>query len=361
MNTADDLGGGEERTALAETVRAVLHRHPGSQDPWPVLCEQVGVAALAVPEAYGGAGAGVAELAVVARELGRELVACPFLGSSVLTTLAVLEAGDAAACARLLSALAAGTATGALAWTPAEGRWCTDEVGYVATVSGEQCTVDGSAHYVLDGAVADVLLVLAETGDGLALVEVDPAQSGVRRVSTPAMDQTLALASVELTRATGRRVGIGDVRPALRRVRDLTCAVLAAEQAGAAARALEITVAYALEREQFGRPIGSFQALKHRMADLHVLVEAARSAAEAAVEPGADLARMSAVAKVWCSRALSEVASEMIQLHGGIGITWAHPAHRYFKRAHASTELFGPPRQHLASLWQITGANPSHP
>lgn len=354
MNTVDGGGVTAERTVLGETVRAVLHRHPGA-DPWPVLCEQVGVAALAIPEVYGGAGAGLAELAVVARELGRELVSCPFLGSAVLTTLAVLEVGDSADCARLLPALAEGTVTGALGWTPAEGRWRTDEVGCAATESGDRWQVDGSAHYVLDGDTADVLLVLAETSDGLALVELDPAQAGVRRISTPAMDRTRPLARIDVSGATGRRVGSGDARSALRRVRDRTCAVLAAEQAGAAAKALEITVAYTLEREQFGRLIGSFQALKHRMADLHVLVETARSAAEAAVDPGADLARMAVVAKAWCSRALSAVTAEMIQLHGGIGITWEHPAHHYFKRAHGSAELFGPPHQHLARLGRMAG------
>ncbi|SFB45985.1 hypothetical protein SAMN05216266_112130 [Amycolatopsis marina] len=349
--TADSLA---ERAALGETVRAVLRRHADT-DPWPVLCAQVGVAALAVPEAYGGAGAGVPELAVVARELGRELVACPFLGSSVLTTLAILEAGNPTDHSRLLPGLAEGTSTAALAWTSAAGRWCPEEVACAVTASGDRCTVDGSAHYVLDGDTADLLLVFADTGHGLALVEVDPDQRGVRRAGTPAMDQSRSFARVDLTRAAGRRLGSGDARPGLRHVRDLACAVLAAEQAGAAARALEITVAYSLEREQFGRPIGGFQALKHRMADLHVLVETARSAAEAAAEPGPHQSRMAAVAKAWCSRALSEVTAEMIQLHGGIGITWEHPAHRYFKRAHGSAELFGPPHQHLARLGRMAG------
>ena len=345
---------GTERDALAETVRAVLRRHADT-DPWSVLCEQVGVAALAIPEEHGGAGGGVAELAVVARELGRELVGCPFLGSSVLTTLAILETGDTQDHSRLLPGLAEGSVVGALAWTSATGRWCPDEVACTATASTDRSIVDGTAHYVLHGDSAGLLLVLAETGDGLALIEVDPAQSGVRVSGTPAMDRSRSFARIELTQATGRRVGPGDARAALRQVRDLSCAVLAAEQAGAAAKALEITVAYSLEREQFGRPIGGFQALKHRMADLHVLVETAWSAAEAAAEPGPDQARLAAVAKAWCSRALSEVAAEMIQLHGGIGITWEHPAHRYFKRAHSSAELFGPPHQHLARLAEMAG------
>ena len=132
----------------------------------------------------------------------------------------------------------------------------------------------------------------------------------------------------------------------LGRVRDVACAVLAAEQAGAAARALELTVEYTLRREQFGRPIGSFQALKHRMADVHVLVETARSAAYAA--PASS--RLAAVAKVHCGEAFATVAAEMIQLHGGIAVTWEHPAHRYLKRAHASGQLFGPPQHHLARV-----------
>jgi alkylation response protein AidB-like acyl-CoA dehydrogenase len=163
------------------------------------------------------------------------------------------------------------------------------------------------------------------------------------------MDETRRLAEVQLIGASARRVGIGNFRPGLRRVRDAGCAVLAAEQAGAAARALEITVEYTKRRRQFGRAIGGFQALKHRMADMYVQVETARSTAYAE----GDSEWMAAVAKTYCSEAFCAVAGEMIQLHGGIGITWEHGAHRYFKRAHSSAQLFGQPHEYLNSLRKV--------
>jgi alkylation response protein AidB-like acyl-CoA dehydrogenase len=330
----------DEQEALRETVRAVAERHP---DPWKVLCDQVGVAGLAVSDAYGGLGAGLREWQVVAEELGRTLVPTPFLGSAVLATQVLLEAGDHEAAARLLPRLAEGSVA-ALAWTPQRGTWDPDEVA----CSAHDSTLDGHAHYVLDGASADVLLVVAETGQGLGLFELDP--QAARIVPSTTMDETRDLAEVELEHTPATRIGTGDFRAGLRRVRDLACAVLAAEQAGAAARALAITVAYSKQREQFGRPIGGFQALKHRMADLYVLVETARSAAYAASEPGVDVSRLAAVAKAYCSEALSTVAAEMIQLHGGIAITWEHEAHRFFKRAHGTTHLFGQPHHHLPRI-----------
>lgn len=339
----------EEQQELATTVRDLVQNTP-PEHAWSLLCEQVGIAGLAIPESYQGAGAGAAELAVVAAELGRELTPSCLLGSAVLGTQALLESGDEAACSRLLPALAEGTSVAALAWVDTDGRWDPDTAACVA--DGE--VLNGTAHYVLDGDTADVLLVVARIGEELGLFEVDPTASGVQRVHTPTMDTTRRLATVTLNSVQANRVGEADFRPALRRIRDLGCAILAAEQAGAASRALEITVAYTKEREQFGRPIGSFQALKHRMADMYLLAETAHSAALAAVEFTEDRSRLAAAAKAYCSEALSTIAGEMIQLHGGIGITWEHSAHRYFKRAHASAQLFGRPHEHLERLLQTT-------
>ncbi|UMP04096.1 acyl-CoA dehydrogenase family protein [Amycolatopsis sp. EV170708-02-1] len=313
-----------EQDALRDSVRKLLDREA---DPWPELCEQIGVAALAVPERFGGLGAGTAELQVVAEELGRVLADVPFLGSAVLAVHAVLATGNDEACERLLPRLAEGT-VGAVAWTGADGRWDTSACRVVGSA------LEGEAHYVLHGDEAEILLVVA----GGSLYEVSDA----RRVRTPAMDETRRLARVSFERAPARLLGPVD----LGALRDVACAVLAAEQAGAAARAFELTVEYSKQRHQFGRPIGGFQALKHRMADLHVLVETARSAAYAAPESS----RLAAVAKVHCSEALATVAGEMIQLHGGIAITWEHPAHRYFKRAHGAAQLFGSPGEHLARV-----------
>ena len=325
-----------EQLALRDSVRALLTKHsnvraaieePDGYDTalWAKLCGEVGVAGLAIPEEHGGSGAGLAETHVVLAELGRTLTPAPLL-SSTLASQAVLATGNQKACARLLPRIAQG-AVAALVWP------------WEAEIAG----LTGTAHYVVDGDLAEVLLVV----DGNSLYEVDPHQPGVTREHTPTMDLTRRLATVRLDHAQGHRLGPWDPE-----VRDLACAALAAEQVGAAQRALELTVEHTKTRVQFGKPIGSFQALKHRMADLHALVETARSAAGAATdEIGA------AVAKVYCSEAFQEVAAEMIQLHGGIAITWEHDAHLYFKRAHGSAQLFGSPQQHVTRLSRLRAAS----
>jgi alkylation response protein AidB-like acyl-CoA dehydrogenase len=311
---------------------------------WGRLCREVGVAGLGIPGRYGGAGGGAAEVGVVMEELGRGLTPSPMLGSAVLAAQALLGTGDDAACERLLPGIADGSATAALAWTTRAGRWTAGEVGYRAARVAGGWELDGEAHYVLDGDAADVLLVAA----GAGLFEVDPGQDGVSRTASVTMDATRPLAVVRLTGARGSRVG-GDATGALERARDLACLALAAEQAGAARRALELTVGYTLTRVQFGRVIGSFQALQHRLADLHVLVESAVSLSRAAAaEEGLGL--RAAAAKVYCCEAAMRTAAEMIQLHGAIGITWEHPAHRYLKRAHGALQLFGGSAQHTAAI-----------
>ncbi|MET0132109.1 MAG: acyl-CoA dehydrogenase family protein [Kibdelosporangium sp.] len=269
---------------------------------WQALCDQIGVAGLAVPEEYGGAGASLAEVAVVLEELGRTLAAVPML-SSALTSQALLLGGDAAACGRLLPLIASGAVASVL-WAESP----------TATVP-----------YVLDGDIAEILLIATPSG----LFEADPATT--RRVHTPTMDSSRRLATVELSGGTP----LGSAVPQLR---DIARILLSTEQVGTAQRCLDMTVEYTKARVQFGRPIGSFQALKHRMADMYVLVETARSIAYAAVS--APSPTLAAAASAHCTAALSTVAGEMIQLHGGIAITWEHDAHRYFKRAHGSAQLF---------------------
>ncbi len=350
----------EERAELARTVRSVLERESGSERVraaidaprgydeklWSVLCEQVGVAALAIPERYGGFGVGVRELQAVAEELGRGVTPSPLLGSTLAVQM-LLASGDDDACARLLPDLATGSHIAALGWVDVAGRWDPERTAFTAR-QGDGYVVDGTAHYVLDGDTADVLLVVADYEGELGLFEVDPAAA--QRAHTASMDGTRRFATVTVDAASARRIG-GDVRQALASARDVACAVLAAEQVGAAAEALALTVAYSKERVQFGRPIGSFQALKHRMADMYVLVEAARSACYAAgdaIDAGSpDAPEAALTAKVYCSEAFETVAAEMIQLHGGIAITWEHDAHLYFKRAHSSSQLFGMPHEHL--------------
>jgi len=336
--------GPEELEALGVAVRALLTRTPGP-DAWPKLCGEIGVAGLGIPEEYGGAGAGLPEVCAVLEELGRTLTPCPMLGSSVLAAEAVLASGDEAAKRRLLPGIAAGTATAALVWAGAQGHW--DPTAPACRWDGR---LHGEAHYVLDGADAEVFVVAARTDHGVGLFEVDPAAT-TRTAATP-MDATRPLATVLLDQCPGRPIDDrADQSGALARARDVSCVAVAAEQVGSAAYCLEQTVAYTKQRVQFGRPIAHFQALQHRMADLYVLVETARSAVWAAARAEKQqLPLLAAVAKAHCSEALSRVTAEMIQLHGGVAITWEHEAHRYFKRAHGSAQLLGQPREHIARL-----------
>ncbi|MGK3206224.1 acyl-CoA dehydrogenase family protein [Amycolatopsis sp. MEPSY49] len=339
----------EEAQALRDAVRALLTRRSGPEavraamaSPlgyddklWSTLCEQIGVAALAIPEHYGGAGAGLAEVCVVMAELGRTLTPAPMLGSAVLCGEALLRTGNDEACERLLPGIAAGTTLAALAWS--DENW---SPGLTASDTG----LDGRAHYVLDGDLADVLLAVARTADGAGLFEV-PVE-GVRRERVTTLDPTRRLAVVDFASTPARRLDTDGFGRQRGKLRDTAVIAVAAEQVGAAARALELTVEYTKQRRQFGRPIGSFQALKHRMADVHVHVEAARSALYAAIVDGDPEAVTTA--KVVCGEAFSHAAAEMIQLHGGIAITWEHDAHLYFKRAHGTALLFGDPVRALS-------------
>ena len=373
-----ELAWTEEQRDLRDAVRGLLaheqRRTPADGDDgralWQRLCGEIGVAGLAIPQRYGGAGAGPVETHIVMEELGRGLTGSPLLGSGVLAAQALLASGDAAACERLLPAIADGSAVAALAWAGEAGRWDPGEAAYDArpgqgdarptgpvrrTEAGRPgWELDGEAHYVLDGDRADVLLAAVRAPGGIALFEVDPHQRGVTRRAVTTMDTSRRLAVVRLDGAAGRPAGSGAGGAALARARDLACVALSAEQVGAAQRALELTVAYTKARVQFGRPVGSFQALQHRMADLHVLVESARSlsyaAASAAADGADDLGLRAAAAKAYCSEALTRVAGEMIQLHGAIGITWDHDAHRFFKRAHGAAHLFGRPSEHVARI-----------
>ncbi|USX54947.1 acyl-CoA dehydrogenase family protein [Lentzea sp. HUAS12] len=310
-----------EQLALRDAVRSLLEKHSDvraaietphgyDKDLWARLTD-IGV--LPIPERYGGSGATRAETTIALEELGRTLTPSPLL-ASMLAVEALLAAENEEACERLLPRIADGTVA-TLIWP-----W-----------HGTEYDLDGPARYVLNGDTAEIVLAT----DGTDLYEVDP---GAAREHTPTMDQTRRLATVTPSGAT--RLGPWDPQ-----IRDIALAALCAEQVGTAARALELTVEYTKTRVQFGRPIGSFQALKHRMADMHVLVETARSAAGAVTDEIS-----AAVAKVYCSEALFEVAAEMVQLHGGIAITWEHDAHLYLKRAHGSGQLFGSPVVHLERL-----------
>ncbi|MGY4098413.1 acyl-CoA dehydrogenase family protein [Nocardia sp. R16R-3T] len=346
-------GPSTEHQEFVASVRALLTKHAGSaavraamatelgydENLWRLLCEQVGVAALAIPEEYGGFGAGLVESLLVVTELGRTLAGVPMLGSAVLGVQAVLLSGDNAACERLLPEAAEGARTIAVCWAGTSG-W--DAPG----VQSEDGILSGTAHYVLDGLHADTLVVVTSNG----LFEVDSNAVDVTRRAVPTMDPTRKLAAITFTAVPARRLGSAD--PALiARLREIAWAAVAAEQVGAAQRCLELTVEYTKSRVQFGRPIGSFQALKHRMADMYVLAESAESASYMATVAVAEHSSSAAedvwVARTHCSAAFTTIVAEMVQMHGGIAITWEHDAHLFFKRAHGDAQLFGQPRRPL--------------
>jgi alkylation response protein AidB-like acyl-CoA dehydrogenase len=350
-----------EQRGLRDAVRSLLAKRSDSaamrkaiETPrgydealWRVLCEQIGVAGLSIPDEYGGAGAGPLETHLVLEELGRSLTPSPLLGSAVLAGQLLLALGDAETSRRALPDIAAGASVAAVAWAGAEGAWSTDRATVRASADG---TLTGQTHYVLDGDLADRLLAVAQTSDGLAVYLVQPDARGLTRTHTPTMDRTRRLARVDFAATPGDRIG-GDATDALARALSTVTVAQTAEQVGAMTRIFELTVEYTKVRVQFGRPIGSFQALKHRMADLHVLVDAARSASYAAL----DGTIAPEVAAVYCAEAFFTVAAESIQLHGGIAITWEHDAHLYFKRAQAGTQLFGTASGRLAALAKAVG------
>jgi alkylation response protein AidB-like acyl-CoA dehydrogenase len=373
-----DLLYGETETQLREAVRALLDDRSGWRDVlartespdtcdaglWHALAADLGCAGLLVPEAYGGAGASYREAAVVAEEAGRAVAPVPYLESSVVATTALLAAEDA----DLLAALAAGTATAALAIpfaagpgpAPAPGaRLGPPQPGDPAGRGRLSGTVAGMA-----GALpASVLLVPAD-GVPPGLYAVDARAPGVTVTPVVSLDMTRQLADLTLDDAPGRLVAAGEAAgEAIARAITAGAGILASELLGTAERALEMTIGYLKERRQFARLIGSFQALKHRAADAWVAVIQARAAARYAAACLAsgdpDTAVAVALAKAACSEAAVLAAQECVQLHGGIGFTWEHPAHLYLKRAKSSSIGFGTADRHRASLAGLVNLPPA--
>ncbi|SNS87159.1 acyl-CoA dehydrogenase family protein [Rhodococcoides kyotonense] len=302
---------------------------------WSVLAEQIGIGALGLPERCGGLGA-LPELTVVAEELGATLMPVPFL-STVLAGQALLGAIDVDD----VIADIAGGVPAAFAGLDRKGWWSPDVALFTATETSSGWTLTGRAPTVLGAAGARWLVVVADTADGPDVFVVDASATGVEIAPLRTLDLSRAQSSVRLTHTPARRATAGGsagaaVFPALH----TACIVLAAEQLGGAQASLDHTVSYTKERRQFGRAIGSFQSVKHTLADLLVLVESSRSAVTRAVR-SIDAAEASAVAQAWCSDAYRTVSAEAVQLHGGIGFTWEHHCHLYFRRARADAQLLG--------------------
>ena len=315
---------------------------------WRVLAVEMGLAGLAVPEEHGGAGASLREAAVVVEELGRAVTPLPYLGSAVVATAVVRAAGDG----ELLSTLGSGATVAALAVPFAtEPAGAGPSFRTEGAFRSEGDTVTGQALGVADAQAADVLLVLTDAG----LYAVPANAPGVERHPVVSLDLTRPLCDVSLHSAPGRLLASGPAAAgAVRAGLTAGAALLASEQLGIAEWCLDTTVDYLKTRHQFGRAVGSFQALKHRLADVWVDLAQARAAARYAAVCVAtddpDAAVAVALAQAYCSPVAVHAAEECVQLHGGIGFTWEHPAHLFLKRAKADAIAFGTPDRHRAVL-----------
>jgi len=380
-----DFSFDEEQEALRETARAFLAEYSGSEavraametehghDPavWKRIGAELGWTAISIPEAHGGLGLGEVELVALLEPMGEALLASPFFATVALGANALIVAGGEAQKEAWLPGIAAGTTRATLAVPGAQGRWSAAGVEATWRADGGGYLLGGVSRHVVDGACADLVVVAARAegsrGDeGISLFAVPGDAAGLERHALPTLDRTRRLAEL---RFEGLRVPpearLGDegaAAPALREILDRAAVALAAEQVGGAQRCLDMAVAYAKQREQFGRPIGSFQAIKHKCADLVVAVESARSLAYyagcVAAEGSAELPAVASMAKAWCSEAYFRCAAESIQIHGGVGITWEYDCHLHLKRARASEALLGPPAEHRERVAVEMGLEP---
>ena len=345
------------RSALAalsgpDRVRAAM-ANGGRADgeTWRVLATQLDLAGLMVPEEFGGSGLGPVELAVALEEAGSALLVSPLFATAALAVPLLVALDDPSALARYGPAIAGGTRTATVALAEDDGEWSLDAVRATARRDGERWRLDGAKNYVVDGADAGLVLVVARAGGEAAVFAVDDPALPRERLVTLDLTRPMARLTFESTEAT--LVGSLGADGAVRSATAVSRALLAAEQVGGAQRCLDMAVDYAKTRIQFGRPIGSFQAVKQRLADALVQVESARSAVYVAVRSaGADLALNARIAAVLAAEAYAAVSAQNIQLHGGIGFTWEHDAHLYFKRARAGAQLLGRVGEHITAIGQ---------
>jgi len=353
-----------EEKSGSEHVRATMDTESGYDAAlWAEIAQQ-GWQAMAIPEEYGGAGFSFLEQAVLMEEMGRALFPSPYLASAVLAADVLLNAATEDQKSTYLPDIAAGESVWTLAVTEPSGQWDAAAIEAVAKRDGDDYIITGTKSYILDAHIADMVLVAARTGsdvdaeDGISLFAVPSDAPGLSRTKLDAMDQTRSLAQIELADVrvdASSMVGAeGSAWPVITHAHDVAMVAVAVEQVGGAQKCLETAVDYAKDRVQFGRPIGSFQAVKHKCADMLVQVESAKSAAYYAAwatsEQNEEFPLVAPLAKSYCSEAYFFCAAENIQIHGGIGFTWEHDAHLYFKRAKSTELLFGDPAFHRSRL-----------
>jgi alkylation response protein AidB-like acyl-CoA dehydrogenase len=369
----------EEQDQLRDAVRKFLEaKSPESEvrrlmettegyDPavWKQMAQELGLQSLHIPEEFGGQGFTFVELGIVLEEQGRALLCAPYFSTVVLAANAILNAGSADEKQALLPGIASGDTIATLAFTEPNGKWDASGITMEATAKGDGAVLDGEKMFVLDGHTADLVVVAArESGtsgeDGISFFTVAGDANGLTRTALATMDQTRKQARLELSGVQAKRLGApGKGWSALSKTLDQAAVGLSNEMVGGAQFVLESSVQYAKDRVQFGRPIGSFQAIKHKCADMLLEVESAKSAAYysswAAAEDNDELPVVASLAKAYCSDAYFHAAAENIQIHGGIGFTWEHNAHLYFKRAKSSEILLGDATYHRELLAQRIG------
>jgi len=372
----------EEQEALRATARAFLRDHSSPDrvrramateagwepEVWRRIAGELGWTAILVPERYGGLGLTYVEIVALMEEMGAALLCVPFFSTVCLAANALLLGGTEEQKESYLPEIAAGKRTAALAHTGPAGRWDADGVEVLAEPVPGGHRLRGISSFVVDGHTADLLVVAARQPgsrgtEGVSLFAVPATEPGIARRSLQTMDQTRKLAEVRFADVCVPRAALlgaeGRGWSALSRALDLGAIALAAEQVGGAARCLDLATAYAKQRVQFGRPIGSFQAIQHKCAEMLVRVESARSAAYyagwAAAVGDPELPVLASLVKAYCSEAYFFCAAEAIQVHGGVGFTWEYDIHLYFKRARSSEALLGSPTYHRERIARALG------
>jgi alkylation response protein AidB-like acyl-CoA dehydrogenase len=372
----------EEQEALRETARAFLAEHSSSEqvrsamqteagfapELWKQISADLNWPAVAIPEDCGGLGLGAVELAALLETMGEALLCAPFFSTVCLGANALRVAGSAEQQRELLPGIAEGRTLATLAAFEPDKDWTAAGIETTARRQAGDYLLSGRKRHVLDGHCAELLLVAARREgsrgeEGLSLFAVAADAKGVERRALPTLDQTRRLAEIELNGvrvpASARLGDEGAAAAALERIRDLACIALAAEQVGGAQRCLDLAVAHAKSRVQFGRPIGSFQAIQHKCADMMLKVESARSAAYyaacAAAEDSPELARVASLAKAYCSEAYFACAADSLQVHGGVGFTWEYDVHLHLKRARWAEGFLGDPAWHRERVAGLIG------
>ncbi len=346
-----------DRSATTEVRRLIETDRGYERDRWRAINTALGLTALRIPEAYGGYGLGFGDQCIVLEEMGRALLCAPYFATAVLAAGAIMNAGTETEKEALLPGIAAGDTTATLAWVEDNGRWDAEGTTLTATAESGEIVLNGHKSYVVDGHTADLIVVLARLPQGLSLFTVDGNAMGLTRRALKSMDPTRKFARLEFNRVAARLFGTagGAAAPFARTLVE-AAVCLANEMVGGADRLREDALAYAMMRMQFGKPIASFQSMKHKQADMLLEVELAKSAAyyaAASLDDGDDDAAANAhLAKACASDAYMQTAIHAVQIHGGIGFTWDNDTHLWFKRAKSSEVLLGDASYHRELMLQ---------